>query len=120
MTGTQQPQQGWAVIGVGLNLSIEPHEFPADLRQPATSLGGGTTPERARRELDAQLGRWAYAAEDEVLSEWRRRDALRGREIAWEDGSGVADGIDDRGNLVVALPDGDRVSLGAGEVQLRL
>ncbi len=115
-----KPQDGWAVVGVGLNLSIEPDEFPDDLRQPATSLGGGVTPERARRELDAQLSRWAYAPEDEVLTEWRRRDGLRGREVSWEDGSGVADGIDDRGNLVVALAGGGSVSLGAGEVQLRL
>lgn len=115
-----RPQDAWAVIGVGLNLSIEPYEFPADLRQPATSLGGGVTPEQARRELDTQLGRWVYAEEKEALADWRRRDGLRGREIAWEDGSGVADGIDDRGNLVVVVPGGDRVSLGAGEVQLRL
>jgi BirA family biotin operon repressor/biotin-[acetyl-CoA-carboxylase] ligase len=115
-----KPQEGWAVIGVGLNLSIEPHEFPDDLRQPAASLGGGITPEQARRELDAQLARWAYAEEEAILTEWRRRDGLRGREIAWEDGSGVASGIDDRGNLIVVVASGDRVSLGAGEVQLRL
>jgi len=30
----------WAVIGVGLNVAIEPEEFPADLRQPPTSVGG--------------------------------------------------------------------------------
>jgi BirA family transcriptional regulator, biotin operon repressor / biotin---[acetyl-CoA-carboxylase] ligase len=118
-----KPQDGWAVIGVGLNLAIGPHEFPNDLRQPATSLGGGlaqVTPEQARRELDEQLARWAYAAEEEILNEWRRRDGLLGREVSWEDDSGVADGIDDRGNLVVVLAGGDRVSLGAGEVQLRL
>src|SRR3954447_12579688 len=33
-----RPQDGWAVIGVGLNVSIAPDEFPADLRQPAVSL----------------------------------------------------------------------------------
>lgn len=115
-----KPQEGWAVIGVGLNLSIEPHEFPGDLRQPATSLGGGVTPEGARHALDAQLDRWAYAEEEETLAEWRSRDGLRGREVSWEDGSGVASGIDDRGNLIVVVPGGDSVSLGAGEVQLRL
>lgn len=115
-----KPQEGWAVIGVGLNLSIEPDEFPDDLRQPATSLGGGVTPPQARRALDAQLERWAYAEEEAILAEWRGRDGLRGREIAWEDRSGVASGIDDRGNLIVVVPGGDRVSLGAGEVQLRL
>jgi BirA family biotin operon repressor/biotin-[acetyl-CoA-carboxylase] ligase len=115
-----KPQDGWAVIGVGLNLSIEKDEFPDGLRQPAISLGGGVKPEEARRELDAQLGRWVEADEAEVLTEWSRRDGLRGREVSWEEDSGVADGIDDRGNLVVLLPGGDRVSLGAGEVQLRL
>ncbi len=34
------PQDGWAVIGIGLNLSIAPDEFPPDLRQPAISLFG--------------------------------------------------------------------------------
>ncbi len=115
-----RPQDGWAVIGIGLNLSIAPHEFPDDLRQPATSLGGGVTAEQARTELDTQLDRWAYAKEEAILREWRGRDALRGREVAWEDGSGVADGIDDRGNLVVTVAGGGRVSLGAGEVQLRI
>lgn len=115
-----KPQEGWAVIGIGLNLSIEPDEFPDDLRQPATSLGGEVTPEAARRALDAQLTRWAYADEAEMLTEWRSRDGLLGREVAWEDGSGVAGGIDDRGNLIVVVPSGDRVRLGAGEVSLRL
>ncbi len=115
-----KPQDGWAVIGVGLNLAIEPHEFPSDLRHPATSLGAGVLPEQARRALDTQLARWSEEDEETILSEWRRRDALRGREIAWDDGSGVADGIDDRGNLAVIAASGDRLSLGAGEVRLRL
>ncbi|HEX7244734.1 MAG TPA: biotin--[acetyl-CoA-carboxylase] ligase [Solirubrobacterales bacterium] len=135
-----RPQDGWAVIGIGLNLSIEPHEFPEDLRQPAISLFGDARGTRggSRRSLPAvappgpppspstakvlsrHLDRWASADPDEILSEFRRRDGLRGREVSWEDGSGVADGIDDRGNLVVVVPSGDRVSLGAGEVQLRI
>ncbi len=136
-----KPQDGWAVIGVGLNLSIAPDEFPTDLRQPAISLfgtsGGGRgesrrslpavapsglppTPSTTAAVLSRHLDHWVWAGQDEVLAEWRRRDGLRGREVAWEDGSGVADGIDSRGNLVVVLAGGDRVSLGAGEVQLRL
>ena len=118
-----KPQDGWAVIGVGLNLSIAPDEFPSDLRQPAVSLFSATAetqPSTATQVLNRHLDRWVWAAEEEILAEWRRRDGLRGREVSWEDGSGVADGIDDRGNLVVVVPGGARVSLGAGEVQLRL
>ena len=33
-----RPQDGWAVIGVGLNLTIAPSDFPDDLRDKATSL----------------------------------------------------------------------------------
>lgn len=136
-----KPQEGWAVIGIGLNLTIAPEEFPPGLRQPAISLFGPAggdrgeprrslpavapaglppIPSTAAIELNRQLDHWVSADHDDVLGEWRRRDGLRGREVAWEDGSGVADGIDDRGNLVVVVPGGGNVSLGAGEVQLRL
>ncbi len=118
-----RPQDGWAVIGVGLNLTIAPEEFPPDLRQPAISLfagPAGTRPSAAAETLNRQLDHWVWAGDDEVLEQWRQRDGLRGREVSWEDGSGVADGVDDRGNLIVAVAGGDRVSLGAGEVQLRL
>ena len=35
-----RPQDGWAVIGVGLNLSIARDEFPPELRETAISLFG--------------------------------------------------------------------------------
>jgi BirA family biotin operon repressor/biotin-[acetyl-CoA-carboxylase] ligase len=114
-----KPQDGWAVIGVGLNLAVAPQEFPDELRWPAVSLGGGVSPERARRALDGALGRWVDAPREEVLAAWRARDALRGREVSWDGGSGVADGIEDSGDLVV-VAGGDRLVLGAGEVHLRL
>jgi len=129
------------VIGIGLNLSIAPDEFPPDLRHPAVSLFRPREERRgeARRSLPAvappglpptlsttarvlshHLGEWVEAKDEAVLEEWRRRDGLRGREISWDEGSGVADGIDGRGNLVVALAAGGRVALGSGEVQIRL
>jgi biotin-(acetyl-CoA carboxylase) ligase len=62
-----------------------------------------------------------------VLERFAERDALRGRQIRWEGagsavppGAGRAEGIDDKGNLLVATDDGQRLSLGAGEVQLAL
>jgi BirA family transcriptional regulator, biotin operon repressor / biotin---[acetyl-CoA-carboxylase] ligase len=112
-----RPQDGWAVLGIGLNLTIANDEFPEELRDRATSLFPEIDTDPAGA-LSERLGTWLEADPDAVLAEWRRRDALFGREISWEDGSGVADGVDDRGYLLVRLPDGDRVALGAGEVHL--
>jgi BirA family biotin operon repressor/biotin-[acetyl-CoA-carboxylase] ligase len=135
-----RPQDGWAVLGIGLNLSITPDEFPPELRDTAISIfdqrgeGGGRgsaghspllsagppppVPLAAAEALSTHLDRWVQADPDEVLEEWRQRDALRGREVAWEGGSGVADGVDDRGYLLVLTPGGDRIAVGAGEVHL--
>jgi BirA family biotin operon repressor/biotin-[acetyl-CoA-carboxylase] ligase len=117
----------WAVIGVGLNLSTPEGGFPGDLRWPATSLGHGIGADQALAALREVLGKWTAVGPEEVVPAFEARDALRGREVAWEGaggsgnhGEGVADGIDDRGNLVVVTDSGERLSLGAGEVTLRL
>jgi BirA family biotin operon repressor/biotin-[acetyl-CoA-carboxylase] ligase len=137
-----KPQDGWAVIGVGLNLSIAPNEFPPDLRDTAISLLGvleggrgesrrellanaspprlPPTPLTATAALNRHLTRWVEAEREEILAEWRGRDALKGRQISWKDGEGIADGIEDSGDLVVVAVGGNRVVLGAGEVHLRL
>jgi BirA family transcriptional regulator, biotin operon repressor / biotin---[acetyl-CoA-carboxylase] ligase len=133
-----KPQDGWAVIGVGLNLTIAPSEFPSGLWDTAVSLFGSSeggrgarvreelppslppTPPTAAKVLSRHLDRWVAADRKETLSAWRERDALHGREIAWDGGSGIADGIEDSGDLVVVTAGGDRVILGAGEVHLRL
>jgi BirA family biotin operon repressor/biotin-[acetyl-CoA-carboxylase] ligase len=115
-----KPQDGWAVIGVGLNLSIEPDDFPAELRATATSLGTDETPGGALAAVCERLGAWVDAEPAAVLQSFRDRDALRGREVRWSEGEGTAAGVDERGNLVVVAAAGERLSLGAGEVHLQL
>ncbi len=116
----------WAVIGIGINLSIAEDEFPDDLRWPAISLGHGVTPEELRPALDRSLGEWVVAGEERVLDAFRARDALRGRSISWEGGpggsgrAGVAEGVDKRGCLLVRSEDGEVTALGSGEVSLKL
>jgi BirA family transcriptional regulator, biotin operon repressor / biotin---[acetyl-CoA-carboxylase] ligase len=117
----------WAVIGIGLNVSIEPEEFPSDLRHPATSVGRGVRTEEALEAVCDRLGGWVSAPREDVAVEFGARDALRGQEVSWTgasgkeaQGSGVADGIDARGNLVVVTDQGERLSLGSGEVTLTM
>jgi BirA family transcriptional regulator, biotin operon repressor / biotin---[acetyl-CoA-carboxylase] ligase len=133
-----RPQDSWAVVGVGLNLTIAPDEFPPELQDTAVSIFTSrerargarrslpavappeppTSPLTAAAVLNRHLKRWVNANPDAVLESWRERDALRGREVAWDGGSGVADGIDDRGFLLVVTAAGDRVAVGAGEAHL--
>jgi BirA family biotin operon repressor/biotin-[acetyl-CoA-carboxylase] ligase len=118
-----RPQEEWAVVGVGLNLAIPNDDFPEELRGRATSLFGDGDPpggiaERARVALSEALERWVEADTGTILAAWRERDTLLGREVSWERGSGVAEGIDERGFLLVRLADGERLALGAGDVHL--
>jgi BirA family transcriptional regulator, biotin operon repressor / biotin---[acetyl-CoA-carboxylase] ligase len=123
-----RPQDGWAVIGVGLNLTIPTEVFPPEIRDRATSLfpeatdrtreASASLNEQASASLSEALTRWVDADADQILAQWRQRDALKGRNVTWENGTGVADGIDERGYLLVRLADGDRVALGAGDVHL--
>jgi BirA family transcriptional regulator, biotin operon repressor / biotin---[acetyl-CoA-carboxylase] ligase len=118
-----RPQEEWAVVGVGLNLAVPDDEFPEELRSRAISLFGDDDAPReiadeARVALSEALGRWVEADTGTILAAWRERDTLLGREVSWERGSGVAEGIDERGYLLVRVADGERVALGAGDVHL--
>ncbi|MFL5871746.1 MAG: biotin--[acetyl-CoA-carboxylase] ligase [Solirubrobacterales bacterium] len=126
-----RPDEGWAVIGVGVNVAIPQDDFPPELRQTASSLlpteaegvvppGGAPGVRRGFDALNQSLARWVAASDDEVLAAFRARDALCGRRISWQGGEGTAEEIDERGHLVVEKADGERVSLGAGEVHLAL
>jgi BirA family biotin operon repressor/biotin-[acetyl-CoA-carboxylase] ligase len=124
-----RPDEGWAVVGVGLNVAITDDQFPPELRDTAISLlpteaedglplGGAPSVRRSLHALNEALGRWIEGGDDQVLSAYRARDALCGRRISWEGGEGIAEEIDERGHLVVEKGDGERVELGAGEVHL--
>jgi BirA family biotin operon repressor/biotin-[acetyl-CoA-carboxylase] ligase len=127
-----RPQEGWAVLGIGLNVAVELDQLPEELRPTPGSSRGGDSPLPAatlglsrdeieptlHRLLDA-LGRRLSEPAEATLDAWRARDALHGREISWAGGSGRAQGVDGTGRLVVALADGGQTTLSAGEVHLQ-
>jgi BirA family biotin operon repressor/biotin-[acetyl-CoA-carboxylase] ligase len=128
-----RPQEGWAVLGIGLNVAVRLEDLPEDLRLTAATLG--QSPEMIEPTLARLLGLLQRRLADPAattLDAWRERDALRGHQIAWGScvqtestsstadpgGSGRAEGIDDAGRLLVALAGGGNTSLDAGEVRL--
>lgn len=114
-----RPHEGWAVLGIGVNVAVDVALLPPEVQDRAGSLG------RARSEVEpflssllAALERWLAAPLAETLTAWRSRDALLGQTIAWSTGTGVASGIDDAGELLVRLDSGETITLNAGEVHL--
>ena len=114
-----RPQDGWAVLGVGLNVALRIEDLPPQLHATAGTLGlePADLEPTLERLLDA-LERALALDEATLLGAYRARDALRGREVTWTAGHGRAAGIDGTGRLVVELADGGRTALSAGEVHL--
>ena len=127
-----RPQEGWAVLGIGVNVAVRLEDLPAELQgraiesessePPRLAATLGRKPEEIEPLLNSLLAaldtRLAEPAEA-TLEAWRARDGLRGREITWSAGHGVAEGVDGEGRLVVALASGGHTALSAGEVHLQ-
>ena len=103
-----RPQDGWAVLGIGLNVTTREEEFPADLgTPPPRSPSPAGDHHRGRAGIAAApASRRGLSPMEEILAEWRRRDALLGRPVRWDGGEGTAAGIDADGSLLVDTGEG--------------
>ena len=123
-----RPQEGWAILGIGINVDTAPEELEGELRGSATSLriasGRAVSREAVLGSLFERLAAWLeqLGRAEQVVSAYRERDALYGRRIAWTEGehrmTGEARGVDDDGALVVFPGETEPVRLDAGEVHL--
>jgi BirA family biotin operon repressor/biotin-[acetyl-CoA-carboxylase] ligase len=114
-----RPHEGWAVLGIGLNVALRVEELPAQLHATAGTLG--LTPADLEPTLERVLAgvERALALDSVALLEaYRGRDALRGKQVAWDGGRGVGAGVDGAGRLVVDLAGSGQTALSAGEVHL--
>jgi BirA family biotin operon repressor/biotin-[acetyl-CoA-carboxylase] ligase len=124
-----RPQEGWAVLGIGLNTGARRDDLPSELRDTATSLLIAAGAEVDREEvlsalfehLATRLAELRAGDTSALLDRYRERDVLTGRQVAWiaagEQREGRVEGIDERGNLVV-IADSEQLTLESGEVHL--
>ena len=121
----QQPD--FAVVGIGLNINLEPDRYP-EIAGTATSIMRELGRPVSREEtLAALLNAFerCYDQEDgEALRlAWRARLETLGREVtvtfAGRAEQGLAEEVDGEGALVLRRADGSTVTLPAGEVTLR-
>jgi BirA family transcriptional regulator, biotin operon repressor / biotin---[acetyl-CoA-carboxylase] ligase len=111
-----RPQEGWAVVGIGVNAAITPDELPPELNAGTLGRRPGelaATLNELLARLDDRLAEPAEA----IVAALRTRDALLDRPLSWPGGDGVGAGIDENGRLRVRGPGGEQV-LDAGEVHL--
>ncbi|MDD1763008.1 MAG: biotin--[acetyl-CoA-carboxylase] ligase [Methanothrix sp.] len=123
----------YAVVGVGINLNVEPKDFPPELREKAISLREhlGRPVSRAAffltllRRFREAYGLLAAGKGERLLKEWRLRSTVLGRQVRIRQGDrtlfGQALDVDAQGALLVRTDWGFTEAVTAGDVEnLRL
>ena len=114
-----------ALVGIGVNVNLDVSEHP-EIADTATSLRSEAGREFDRSEallsVLANLDTWyAYVrAGKSLTNDWAATLETLGKqvELRWRDQilTGVAESVDDQGNLTLLQPNGERVTVVAGEV----
>ncbi|HEY0063828.1 MAG TPA: biotin--[acetyl-CoA-carboxylase] ligase [Telluria sp.] len=128
---TQSAADGalWAVIGVGMNLTM-PDELEQRIGRPAAGAPWLASMERAALvaalldQLAASMQQFEQAGFAAFSARWNRLHAWQGNQVAIIDQGatlqeGTAAGVDDRGALLLDTAAG-RVAIVAGDVSLRV
>jgi BirA family biotin operon repressor/biotin-[acetyl-CoA-carboxylase] ligase len=118
----------YAIVGIALNINLDTATIP-EISETATSLKQILGREVSRREvLLALLGEFealysALRRGEPIDQEWRRRLETLGKKVAVRCGDdvqeGVAEGVDEDGNLLLRHSDGSLVTIAAGDVTLK-
>ena len=117
----------FAVIGIGINCTQMPEDFPADIRTIATSLQLCTEKTVDRAQIIAQLlvalENMCAQLHNPDLSCYRKKCITIGKEISLVRGDEIRHGtaldVDDTGALLVRFPDGHTEAVASGEVSIR-
>jgi BirA family biotin operon repressor/biotin-[acetyl-CoA-carboxylase] ligase len=123
----------YVILGIGVNLNVEPAELTAALGEPAEAAV--SLREALGRDIDrnvfaaallSRLEKWhhtfATRGPDAVRAAWQARDALRGRRLEARSGSAVCEGwcrgIDADGSLVLEDDAGQARRIVSGAVRV--
>lgn len=119
-----------AVIGVGINCSQKPEDFPEDIRQMAASLEQLTGKPVNRAALAAamlegfaNMNASLLTDREHILNRYRKDCVTLGKEISLHRGEEIRHGkaldVDSQGALVVEFSDGHTEAVSSGEISIR-
>ena len=84
-----RPQEGWAVLGIGVNVAVRLQDLPAELHATAAHARPDAGRPRSHPRAPAAALDHALSLDTAALLEaYRARDALRGHEVAGPAGPG--------------------------------
>ena len=120
----------FAIVGIGINCFQKSGDFPAEIRDIATSLAQFTGTEPNVPQLVAailsalqKMSEQLLSHRREILMQYRKDCVTLGKEISVVTPTtvrhGIAVDIDEEGALLVDFPDGHRETVSSGEVSIR-
>lgn len=120
------------VLGLGVNVNSNCRNWPKELYDKATSLSEALNRPLALNPLLAEITQTCLKAyhtftescvRDQLFTHWRDYDSLWKKPIRVQPGkvslTGIAEGIDENGALLLRRDDKELVALNAGEVSIR-
>ena len=120
----------YAVLGIGINCTQAPTDFPPELQSIATSLKAvtGSEPDIPRLAASAIFALWQMhkdllVKKSSIMTDYRNRCSTCGKDIWILRGdsktAATALSVDEDGGLLVRLTDGTTVTVHSGEVSIR-
>ena len=116
------------IIGIGMNYSISPEDFPEILQSKATSLYPNSKPKIFRNQIIAEIINHFYFLLNQLpdhsyIDIYRQHSFVIGRSVSFLEKEkkyiGVAIAITEKGALVVKLSDGTLKEIHSGEISLQ-
>lgn len=119
----------YAVLGIGINVSVPEGGFSDDIKEIATAIFDGKCDEDIKSRLVAAVLEHFFDYYKDIenksfMKEYKERLFVIGREINVINGNeiihAVAEDIDDEAHLIVRLDDGTRKVLSSGEISTKV
>lgn len=118
----------YAVLGIGINVNMDISEMPDELKPIATSIKNETGEAWLRSQVAVsvlkELDKWydilSTIGKKPIIDEWLQLSSTIGQRVKITIGdnifTGIAEGIDEEGMLILKLPDNSFKKISAGDV----
>lgn len=119
-----------AIIGIGININLETEDMPDDIKTLATSIKLETGESHSRtifaveilKEIDKWYDTLIKLGKKTIIEEWLQLSSTIGQTVKVTTGdaviTGIAEGIDSEGVLILKLPDASLKKISAGDLTI--